>query len=223
MPRPKLRHILFTCLLCLFAAIAHSSQASDSRVIDGDTLIINGNKIRLHGIDAPEANQMCVLEGKPWKCGEAATQALIDILQNGYPRCEHLNKDRYGRSISRCFNGAGDVSELLVRQGFALAYRKYSADYVSAEEFAKAGKSGIFAGQFVPPWDWRRGKRLKINSERVGNCLIKGNINRKGEKIYHLPGSTFYSRTRVTESDGEKWFCSTKDAEAAGWRQSRAK
>ena len=131
------------------------------QIIDGDTLEIAGERIRLHGIDAPETKQNCADEnGKEWRCGQNATWALARIIETHWVRCEGNLRDRYGRLIAKCFTGPYDVQAIMVRQGWAVAYRKYSMDYVTQETEAQASKTGIWRGQFILPWEWRRGKRL---------------------------------------------------------------
>jgi hypothetical protein len=107
----------------------------------------------------------------------------------------------------------------MVSQGLALAYRRYSADYVDEEAEAQAARRGFWAGEFIPPWKWRRGTRLAANDNAPEQCRIKGNINAKGERIYHMPGGQWYDRTRIDPAQGERWFCSANDARAAGWRK----
>ena len=106
-----------------------------------------------------------------------------------------------------------------MQQGLALAYRRYSLDYVEEEADAQAARRGIWAGEFVKPWGWRRGKRLVANDNAPGHCQIKGNINAKGERIYHVPGQQVYGVTRINPDAGERWFCSESEAKAAGWRK----
>lgn len=92
------------------------------------------------------------------------------------------------------------------------------------EDAARTAKRGLWAGSFTPPWDWRKGERTGPEGQiggvakAPGGCAIKGNINRKGERIYHLPGSTWYGRTAIDTGAGERMFCSEADAVAAGWR-----
>ena len=111
----------------------------------------------------------------------------------------------------------------MVSQGFALAYRKYSTAYVGQERAAKAARRGLWRGEFVAPWDWRRGKRLAAAAPvaRTGECRIKGNISRSGKRIYHVPGARYYDRTRIDTSKGERWFCSEAEARVAGWRRAK--
>ena len=117
---------------------------------------------------------------------------------------------------------AEELNKWMVRQGWAIAYRKYSTDYVDDETAAKNEKLGIWASRFIEPEKWRRGERLDQQEQpSIGNCDIKGNISRSGERIYHLPGGRYYDRTKITASKGERMFCSEAEARAAGWRKSK--
>ena len=121
----------------------------------------------------------------------------------------------------------------MVSQGYATAYQRYSRDYVGIETTARALKRGLWAGTFDPPSDWRRAKRASgvetrpemekplasIPTPAQATCAIKVNISRKGDKIYHLPGSRAYDRTVITTGSGERMFCSEDEAKAAGWRR----
>ena len=110
----------------------------------------------------------------------------------------------------------------MVAHGWALAYRHYSMDYINYEAAAQDAGLGIWRGEFVAPWDWRRGARLESTTAVPdGECLIKGNINRDGERIYHVHGGMYYEQTRINTSKGERWFCSEEEAIAAGWRRSQ--
>lgn len=135
--------------------------------------------------------------------------------------CQERDTDRYGRIVAVCHARTDDVNATMVLTGLALAYRRYSYDYVAAEATAKAARRGLWAGRFVEPWDWRRGKRLAgtaANEKATGACQIKGNISSKGVRIYHKPGSRWYGRTKIDVRKGERWFCSEREARAAGWR-----
>jgi len=124
-------------------------------VIDGDTLVIQGQNIRLEGIDAPESGQRCGTSGHEWACGQEASVALSNWLAEKQVSCSPKSKDRYGRTLARCFVGASDIQSWLVANGWALAYRKYSTDYVDTEDMAKARKVGLWQGEFIAPWEWR--------------------------------------------------------------------
>ncbi len=151
---------VLTIALCLLAAPALADVAGTASVIDGDTLEIHGQRIRLHGIDAPESRQLCRLDGKPWQCGKDAANALADKIARRPVTCEDLGRDRYKRIIAKCTVAGEDLEKWMVVNGWALAYRRYSLDYVDQEADAQAARRGIWAGEFVKPWEWRRGKRL---------------------------------------------------------------
>jgi endonuclease YncB( thermonuclease family) len=128
-----------------------------SRIVDGDTIWIDKTKIRLHGIDAPETKQECKqADGSPYLCGATSTDALRVLIGSNPIRCEGDTYDRYQRLIAVCYIGTVNLNAELVRQGWALAYRRYSKEYISAEQEAQAAKRGIWAGEFEPPWEWRR-------------------------------------------------------------------
>jgi endonuclease YncB( thermonuclease family) len=128
-------------------------------VIDGDTIDIAGSRIRLQGIDAPETDQTCTDAGKKaWPCGRAATRELVELIAGRPLRCETSGLDRYRRVLAVCALPDGsDVNAWMVQQGWALAY--YSAVYRPEEVEAHAAKRGIWAGSFVPPWEWRHRHR----------------------------------------------------------------
>lgn len=127
-----------------------------ARVIDGDTLDVGGVRVRLHGVDAFERGQVCDLPTGGWPCGAAATTAMKSRAQGRRLVCEVRDTDRYGRKVSRCERDGLDVAGALVNDGLALAYRRYSADYVAAEEAARARRAGAWAGSFDRPEQWRR-------------------------------------------------------------------
>ena len=130
---------------------------------DGDSLRIDGQRLRLHGIDAPEMEQTCTAFGRAYPCGKQAKQALARMVEKGV-RCELIEPDSYGRFLAHCHTRAGaSIGAAMVRGGWALAYRHYSRAYVAEEEAAKKARAGIWAGDFTPPWAWRRGHELPAN------------------------------------------------------------
>lgn len=132
-------------------------------VIDADTIEIQGERVRIWGIDAPEGKQTCLdAAGAEYRCGQIGSMALADFIDQSQPvRCEHKDTDRYGRFVGQCFIASGhDIAGWLARQGHALDYRQYSKGaYASAEARAKANKAGIWQGSFIEPWVWRNGGR----------------------------------------------------------------
>ncbi len=110
-----------TIALCLLAAPALADVAGIASVIDGDTIEVHGQRIRLHGIDAPESRQLCRLDGKPWQCGKAAANALAGKIDRRPVTCEDLGRDRYKRIIARCAVAGEDMGAWMVANGLALA------------------------------------------------------------------------------------------------------
>lgn len=229
---------LLTLCLTAFAAFSGWSGSAAARerlvgvptVIDGDTLEIRGQRIRLHGVDAPESRQLCQIGGKPVRCGQQAALALDSLINRRPVECRAKDQDRYGRIVAVCFLGQANLNSWLVSTGHALAYRQYAADYVAQENEARTARRGVWAGQFDYPWDWRKQQRSgKNRTPAVGKtaqpssgCRIKGNISADGERIYHRPGGRHYAKVDIDTSKGERWFCSDREAVAAGWRPSHS-
>lgn len=210
-----------------FAAEPIVGRAS---VTDGDTIVIHGTRIRLFGIDAPESAQLCQdAAGKDYRCGQRAALALSDRIGEAPISCEPRDTDRYGRTVAVCRKGAEDLNAWMVEQGHAVAFRRYSTAYVGQEGAARAAKRGIWAGTFEEPSEYRRTARGGRGETKAGTempratteamtCAIKGNINRQGDRIYHVPESRDYARVVIDEKAGERMFCSEAEAQAAGWR-----
>jgi endonuclease YncB( thermonuclease family) len=204
-------------------AASHANDLTGlTRVVDGDTVEVQGVKIRMHGIDAPESEQQCQhANGEFWACGKQSTLSLVEKINGSRIRCVGRDQDRYGRVIAVCFSGEMDLNAWMVSQGWAVSYSRYSKDYASHEEVAQSARLGVWAGKFVMPWDWRRGQRLETaNAPNDGSCKIKGNISRNGARIYHVPGGRWFDRTKIDLGKGERMFCSDAEAVDAGWRRS---
>jgi endonuclease YncB( thermonuclease family) len=214
---------VFVFMSAIMPSAAKADVTGRASVIDGDTIEIHDQRIRLHGIDAPESKQTCRRDGETWRCGQQASLALADKIGQQPVRCEEQDRDRYGRIVAKCFVGKQDLSEWLALEGWAVAYVYYSYEYTRAEARAKSDRRrGIWAGEFDYPWEWRKRKRRETvqDSRSPGDCRIKGNISRKGTRIYHVPGGRWYDRTRIDTASGERWFCTEAEARAAGWRRS---
>ncbi len=111
------------------------------------------------GKDAPETRQLCRLDGKPWRCGEDATSALVDKIGRRRVTCQEHGRDTYGRTVAKCSVAGVDLGEWLVANGWAVAYVYFSYDYTRAEQRAKSARRGIWASVFEMPWAWRRANR----------------------------------------------------------------
>ncbi|HSF65384.1 MAG TPA: thermonuclease family protein [Paracoccaceae bacterium] len=210
--------LLVLLLLPLAAIAAPRVIEGPARVVDGDTLDVAGERIRLFGIDAPEARQTCDLRGKAWACGTFATRALQAEVARGPVACEvQVPADAYGRPVAICRAGGRDIGRALVRQGAATAYARYSTRYAADEAAARAAGAGLWQARMVTPEAHRHTPAAP--QATPGTCAIKGNVSSKGQRIYHLPGQRDYAATRITPSRGEAWFCSETQARAAGFRR----
>jgi endonuclease YncB( thermonuclease family) len=150
------RYILVFILFIVFPLPALADITGHPRIVDGDTIWIGSTKIRFHGIDAPESKQTCTADGNEWPCGKEATTALIEATGDRPVNCLGDNFDRYKRLIAVCYIGNTNLNASMVRNGWAMAYRKYSTDYVDEETIAKESKAGMWRGKFMPPWEWRK-------------------------------------------------------------------
>jgi len=155
-----LKPLTFIFLFLLSGAVT-ADISGTALIVDGDTIKISGMKVRLSGIDTPERKQTCRKASVTWRCGYEATETLRGWTDTKEVRCIGDTKDRYGRLIADCFVDGYNINARLVYEGMALAYRRYSKKYVPEEDEAKAAKRGMWAGEFVAPWDWRRGERLE--------------------------------------------------------------
>jgi len=134
-------------------------MGNEVTVIDGDTISINGEKIRFFGIDAPEIDQECKKKGKIIKCGLLAKKILEDKIANHELLCVKKGKDRYKRTIAECFVNDISLSKFLVLNGYAFAYKKYSKKHVYHEKRAKILKKGLWSMNFEFPWKFRKNKK----------------------------------------------------------------
>jgi hypothetical protein len=202
--------------------------------MDGDSLRVGGKEVRLFGIDAPEFDQTCKRDGTDWSCGSAAADQLSKLVTGKQARCVQVGTDAHDRILARCEAEGVDVNRTMVALGYAVAFRRYSSDYVNAEESAKVNRRGIWAGTFQMPQDYRgeaepvkraarreRSSRAEVIRPQAvasnGGCNIKGNQGSNGW-IYHVPGMPYYNQTRA-----EEMFCSEGEAQAAGYRRAKVR
>lgn len=137
-----------------------SSISGRAHVVDGDSLEINNVSIRLFGIDAPEGRQYCQTQtGEDWPCGRQASSALRRFINNRQVTCERQDTDQYGRMVGVCSVDGTNLNGWMAANGHAMAYRKFTRDYIDEEQNAKAAKIGLWRGDFTPPWQWRRENR----------------------------------------------------------------
>ena len=125
-------------------------------VIDGDTIHINNNKIRLHGIDAPENNQTCLDEDKNWECGKQSTFELKKIINEQNVKCQTTDIDKYKRYVAICYINNLNINQTMVRKGWAIAYRHYSDAFIKDEDYARKNKVGIWKSIFEEPYKFRK-------------------------------------------------------------------
>ncbi len=146
-------HVVFlAAFLALLAVPADAmSLTGPARVIDGDTLDLGGRRIRLAGIDAPELDQSCRNDGRAWPCGRWAGEQLAARIAGRDVTCVATGEDRYGRLIAICRTGRRDLGRSLVQAGAALAYRRYSMDYVRDEAEAAQDRRGVWTGEMRQP------------------------------------------------------------------------
>ena len=220
--------MLTTCAPAAAQAPVHGTAQAK----DGDSLMVGDKEVRLFGIDAPEYDQSCQKTGQDWSCGAAAADRLAQLVNGKTVVCSSVGMDDHNRVLGRCMVGATDINRAMVASGYAVAYRRYSSDYVSAEDSAKVSKRGLWAGTFQMPSDYRHAGDAPVpvrpkastrrSSERPvvasvgspsGGCVIKGNQGSNGW-IYHVPGMPYYEQTRA-----EQMFCTEADARAAGYRR----
>lgn len=189
-----------------------------ARVVDGDTLQVADTRIRLEGIDAPEAAQTCMrADGGEWPCGSIASAELERLVRGRTVSCDATGLDKYGRTLAVCRVDGTDINADMVRRGLAWAFVRYSPRYVGEEALARQAHAGIWQGPATPAWEYREQQWMAAAAAAPRDCAIKGNVGRNGA-IYHMPWSPWYTKVRMDAGHGKRWFCSEADALAAGFR-----
>lgn len=204
----------------LAAGTALAGPEGRIAVIDGDTIRVGAETVRLFGIDAPERDQTCTRpDGTVWRCGDWSGAEVARLFGGVRAVCDTRDRDRYGRTVATCEAGGRDMGAVLVSRGLARAYLRYSDRYLEVEKEAVVAGRGIFGSDMAAPEAFRSASEPAPQAA-PGRCVIKGNISSNG-RIYHLPGQENYGATRIATSRGERWFCSEDEARAAGWRKAR--
>ena len=150
-------------ILFLGFLVCNISFADNLEITDGDTIKLNGERIRFSGIDAPESyyrgkKQVCYLNEKIVFCGELSKEKLKEKIGNELVVCKReKNTDIYGRILAECFIKDESLSKFMIRSGYAFDWPKYSKKkYAKDEEYAKTNKLGIWTMKFEYPWEWRK-------------------------------------------------------------------
>ena len=161
--------IIFIIFLLLFSNSLFGIEiVGTPKIIDGDTLHINEHKIRFEGIDAPEIKQQCKKDylkvssiigftlRKNYYCGITSKKKLEEKIKNSKIKCISLSKDRYKRHLATCYKNKINLNKWMVRNGYAVAYKRYSKRYLNDEKYAKENELGIWKGSFLRPEKWRK-------------------------------------------------------------------
>ena len=176
--------VLLALPALLFAGAA--AQGSEwlqgmPEVVDGDTLVLQGARLQLVGIDAPELEQICVLRRKSYDCGDIARSALLNLIAGSEVACKRVESAEAARTDqpaeeywaddgasgdrALCTVDGYDLSEGMVYTGWALTLPFQQTRYSRFQTGARAAKRGLWRGAFVTPWDWRDGKRLAFERD----------------------------------------------------------
>ena len=147
--------VISICLIFFFLTY-EDVKSFEIKIIDGDTINLNGEKIRFTGIDAPELQQTCNKDDKIIPCGIEAKNILIDKISNNKIKCKKEGRDKYKRTLAECFVNNVSLSSYLVRKGYAFAYRKYSKKFIEDENYARKNNLGMWSMNFRYPWDYRK-------------------------------------------------------------------
>ena len=150
--------ILILSIILLFSSnfVLAKTINGKPHIIDGDTIHIKSNKIRLHGIDAPETKQTCEIDNEDWDCGKQSTKELKNLINNQKVECITNDIDRYNRYVAICFVNEININQWMVKNGWAIAYRYYSKDYINEEQYANNNKLGIWKSKFIEPYQFRK-------------------------------------------------------------------
>ena len=150
--------VISICLIFFFLTY-NDVKSYEIKIVDGDTIHLNDEKIRFSGIDAPELKQTCKKNTKIIYCGVLAKKLLLKKIGKDPVKCINKGKDQYKRTLAECFVNNDSLSKFLVRAGYAFAYRKYSKKFIADEVYAQKNNLGMWSMKFEYPWDWRKKKK----------------------------------------------------------------
>ena len=150
---------LISIFLLVFLLTINNIKSQEIKIVDGDTIHLNGEKIRFSGIDTPELKQTCFKDDVKNLCGIKAKQILVNKIGNNTVECISEGRDQYKRILAECFVNEESLSKYLVRSGYAFAYRRYSKKFIEDEEYAKINKLGLWQTEFQFPWEFRKSVR----------------------------------------------------------------
>ena len=148
--------LVISISVLIFFIASTEIKSQNIQITDGDTIKINGEKIRFSGIDAPELKQICTKEHIKISCGVKAKQILVDKIGDNKITCNKKGKDQYKRILAECFVNNKSLSRFLVRSGYAFAFRKYSNKFIDDEDYARINKLGMWSMNFEMPWQYRK-------------------------------------------------------------------
>ena len=153
----KRKAIILIIICSIFFILTYNDVKSYKiKIIDGDTIHLNGEKIRFTGIDTPELKQTCIKDNKVILCGIEARKLLVNKISKNKVKCKREGKDQYKRTLAECFVNNLSLSSYLVKKGYAFAYRKYSKKFVNEENYARINNKGMWSMDFEYPWNYRR-------------------------------------------------------------------
>lgn len=209
-------------------ALILSGQSAGAMDVRGQAFVVNGaiikigdRLVRLKDIDPPVSNQRCDLgDGTEWYCGRSAAAVLRLMAHTRSVSCKLSGQMDQAKlaELATCEAGGQDIGEEMLRRGMAWASAGASQAYRDAEQQARTSKTGVFQATTATASEFRE-QRLKRAQTKVGkDCVIKGNVDLFGRRIYHTPWSQWYALTKVTAGKGDRWFCSEKEAVSAGWQ-----
>lgn len=185
-----IRDLLLTTLILLFVGLIAvrldgsqtEAMAGRPRVVDGDTLVIDGKRIRLVGIDAPELRQTCRRDVRDWPCGTEARDRLVALIGDAKTLCATNGSDRYGRILAVCTARNLDLNAAMVGAGYAIAF----GDYKAEEGAAKLGRLGLWAGTFDAPRTWRQTHGGMDEAPHISEDWLGTRISRLGDRLTTL-------------------------------------